>query len=249
MSGSEFRFVKTGVPGLDELLEGQGIPEGYHVFLLGSPGSGKTTLALQFLHYGASIGENGIYISLDEAPHILIRNMRRVGIDLESDIKSKRLALIDASPIRHIPGTVKIGAFAIGKRDFSLASLIDAIQNHARELHAKRLVIDPISSFLLQYPDEAERRTAVMDLMEGVATLGCTTLYLSELVETGTDRRYQFEEYLAQGVIIMRRVLKPTGIVNSIQVEKMRGVAHDVQPHPYRITQNGIEVYPTELVF
>ncbi|MCH8023005.1 MAG: hypothetical protein IH932_04600, partial [Thaumarchaeota archaeon] len=52
-------FVATGVPGLDDLLEGHGFPTGHQVFMLGSPGSGKTTLAFQFLKHGCEIGENG----------------------------------------------------------------------------------------------------------------------------------------------------------------------------------------------
>ena len=57
----------------------------------------------------------------------------------------------------------------------------------------------------------------------------------------------QFEEYLAQGVIILRKILRPGGVLRIFSVEKMRGVDHDTQPHPYKIGSGGIEVYLSEI--
>ncbi len=247
-SSKEPSFTATGVPGLDELLEGRGFPSGHLIFMLGSPGCGKTTLAFQFLRYGCENGENGIYVTLDETPEDLLKNMQRFGLNIDIFIHEKKMSIVDATPIRRFPGKVQLGAISIGKRDFSLASLIGAIQTHVKELGAKRLVIDPITSFLLQYPQEEDVRTACMDLMEGIAPLGCTTLFLSELKDTATERKYQFEEYLAHGVILARRLLRANGMIQSIQIEKMRGVDHDVNPHPYKFTPKGIEVFPSEQV-
>jgi len=247
-STKETSYISTGIPGLDELLEGRGFPSGHLVFMLGSPGSGKTTAAFQFLTYGCEIGEKGVYVTLDETPEDLVKNMQRYGLDIEENIREKKLSMVDATPIRRFPGKVQLGAISIGKRDFSLASLIGAIQAHVKEMDAKRLVIDPITSFLLQFPQEEEVRTACMDLMEGIAPLGCTTLFLSELKDTATERKYQFEEYLAHGVILARRILRANGMIQSIQIEKMRGVDHDVNPHPYKFTPKGIEVFPSEQV-
>lgn len=238
----------TGVRGVDELLEGKGIPRGYIIFVLGGPGSGKTTLALQFLYNGAvKYGENGVYVSLDEDPYYLRLNAKRVGMDLESLEREGKLAMLDSSPIRRLPGSVQLGGVTIGKREFQILSLIDLIKRKATEVKAKRLVVDPLATFVIQYPTESERRTVILDLMQGIAELRCTTLLVSELSETAVDRTHQFEEYLAQGVISMRKILRTGGLLRVFSVEKMRGIDHDPQPHPYKISKDGVEVYPTEM--
>ena len=241
-------FARTGVKGVDEILANKGIPRSYVVFVIGSPGSGKTTLALQFLYNGVKeYGENGVYVSLDEEPDALVKNAKAVGLDLSKMIKDDKLAIIDASPIRFLPGEVKLGDISVGKREFALISLIDAIKKNVERLGAKRLVVDPLATLILQYPDAAERRTAVLDLMQAIASTGCTTLLISELTTSSLYRKYQFEEFLAQGVLILRKLLRPGGMLRIFSVEKMRGVDHDTQPHPYKIGDGGIEVYPSEI--
>ncbi|MBI4258500.1 MAG: AAA family ATPase [Thaumarchaeota archaeon] len=241
-------YIQTGIKGVDDLLKQKGIPKGYVVFILGGPGSGKTTFALQFLHQGAvSFNEPGVYVTLDEGITQLKANALNFKLDFAALEKQRKISIIDACPIRRLPGEVKVGSLTIGKRDFSLISLIDMIKKNVKEIGAKRIVVDPLAIFTLQYPGEVERRTAVFDLMEGIADLGCTSLFVSELSEASIDRRYQFEEFIAQGVITMRKIVKPEGLIRVFTIEKMRGVDHDTQPHPYKIIDQGIEVYPNEI--
>lgn len=241
-------FVKTGIKGVDEILANQGIPQGYIIFVIGSPGSGKTTLGWQFLVNGINnSNENAVYVSLDESPEYLIKNAKSLGINLQPLIDENKLIIVDASPIRFIPGQVQIGDVSVGKRDFALISLIDSIRQNVEKIGAKRLVIDPLATLVLQYPDIIERRTAVLDLMQSVASTGCTSLLISELAMSSLHRKYQFEEFLSHGVIILRKILRPGGVLRIFSVEKMRGVDHDTQPHPYKISTGGIEVYPSEI--
>lgn len=250
MSGSILsEFTPTGIAGLDEMLGGLGIPRGYIVFVLGSPGSGKTTLSLQFLYNGAMLyNEPGIYVSLDEDIEVIKKNGRRFGMELEELERRGKLVLIDSAPIRIAPGKIQLGELSIGRRDFQLIALINAIKRTAEKIGAKRLVIDPITTLVLQSPTEADRRYAVMDLMQGVAGTGCTTLVVSELRESSFERSYQFEEYLSHGTIVIRKMVKPGGTYMSFHIEKMRGLSHDDQPRPYKITNRGIEVFPSEIV-
>ncbi|MEM5830349.1 MAG: ATPase domain-containing protein [Candidatus Aenigmatarchaeota archaeon] len=74
------RRVKTGIPGLDDLLNG-GIPERNVVLLSGGPGTGKTIFAQQFLWNGLQMEENGVYVALEEHPAVNNVNAKRVVID------------------------------------------------------------------------------------------------------------------------------------------------------------------------
>jgi circadian clock protein KaiC len=245
----EDAFVPTGIPGVDGLLEGKGLPRGYGVFVLGGPGSGKTTFGLQFLHEGIKqFGENGVYISLDEDIAYVKANAKRLGLDIEALERENKLGLIDASPIRKVPAQVIMGENRIGKQDFTLLSLMDMVKVHVKRVGAKRLVVDPLVSLTMQFPNEVDRRAALLELMQATAETRCTTLLISELSESAIDRKYQFEEFLAQGVIIMRKVQMASRVTHVFQIEKMRGLSHDDQPRPYKIGTGGIVVYPKETV-
>jgi len=172
----------------------------------------------------------------------------RLGLDIEALEKDNKLALIDASPIRKVPTQVVVGESRIGKKDFVLLSLMDMVKVHVKRVGAKRLVVDPLISLTIQFYNEVDRRAALLELMQTIAETGCTTLMISELSESATDRKYQFEEYLAQGVIMLRKVQLANRVTHIFQIEKMRGLSHDDQPRPYKIGMGGIVVYPKETV-
>jgi KaiC/GvpD/RAD55 family RecA-like ATPase len=244
-----FDYLPTGIPGADKILGEQGIPRGHSILICGGPGSGKTTFAIQFLYKGATEhSEPGIYISLDEDPEDVKRNMSKFGWDLGKLEEEKKLAFINVSPVRAAPSE-KAGLIQLGMKEFKLIKLLEAIREGVEEVQAKRVVIDPITIFTLQYPDETERIYAMRDLIADFRKTGCTNLLISELRGTGLEREHQFEEYLAQGVILLRTVMKDEKLSRMFQVEKMRGLEVDNQPHPYNITNSGIEVYPTLTVF
>ena len=242
-------YVPTGIPGADKILGEKGIPRGHSILVAGGPGSGKTTFAIQFLYKGfTEHGEPGIYISLDEDPEDVKKNMSKFGWDLDNLEKEKKLAFINVSPVR-VASSEKAGLIQLGMKEFKLIKLLEAIRTGIEEVQARRIVIDPITIFTLQYPDEIERIYAMRDLIADFRKTGCTNLLISELRGTGLEREHQFEEYLAQGVILLRTVMKDDKLSRMFQIEKMRGLEVDNQPRPYNITNIGIEVYPTLTVF
>ena len=240
----------TGIPGLDEMLGG-GLPQGRVLLVLGEPGAGKTILSSQFLANGIDkFGENGLFVSMEENRTQYAREMGQFGWDFAVAEKQGKYSFVDASPIRTIPGEVRVGKLTLGKQDFSLISLLEVIRSNAKAIDARRIVVDPISLLIFQYLNEAERRKALLDLVEALAETGATCLLSSELRRVGTrGRSLQVEEYLVHGVILMQTITregKPGDRI--IQVEKMRETMIDREPRPYKITEKGIEVYPRQSV-
>jgi KaiC/GvpD/RAD55 family RecA-like ATPase len=244
----EIEYTPVGIPGVDKILAGKGFPKGHTILISGGPGSGKTTFSTQFLYSGAvDHDEAGILVTMDEEPDDIKRNLSKYGWDLNKLEKEQLLKFISVSPIRVSP--TESGLVQLGMKEFRLIKLLEAIKRGVREINAKRIVVDPLTMFTIQFPNELERRYAMRDLMRELKKTSCTSLLISELMGTGLERVHQFEEYLAQGVIILRTYLREGRLIRIFQVEKMRGIAIDNQPRPYQITNTGIEVFPNATIY
>lgn len=242
-------YTRVGVKGVDALLDDKGIPNGHTVLVLGAPGSGKTTFGLQYLVAGAKSGENGVYVSLDEDPDRLVASSEPLGLGVKQQVEAKKIAMVDASPIRLLPAKVKLGNTEVGRKEFAVATLINSVTEAIKKVGAKRVVVDPISTLVVHYSGDYERRIALLDLMAATVKSKCTTLLVSEMSDPSLQRKYQFEEFLVDGVLVLTRVLSGQAFQRVFSVEKMRGIDNDSQPHPYNISEGGIEVFPTEQLF
>jgi KaiC/GvpD/RAD55 family RecA-like ATPase len=186
---------------------------------------------------------------MDEDPERLLENAKQMGVDLTKPVKDGRVAIVDASPIRLLPAKIKLGGAEVGGHEFALSTLISSMTDAVKKMNATRLVIDPISTLIVHFSDEYARRIAFLDLLAAASKTKCTTLLADELNDAQLQRAHTFEEFLTQGVILLSKILTGSTFTRVFSVEKMRGVAHDTQPHPYRITEHGIEVFPTEQIF
>ena len=249
MSVEATERVKTGVTGLDDLIEG-GLPAGRVILVSGEPGSGKTVLATQFLVSGVrEFGETGLFVCMEEARIHLYREMKRFGWDLEGLESAGSLGFVDATPLRLLPEKVNLGEVAIDRGDFSMMTLIQAINKEVERIKPKRIVVDPITSLIIQYPEIVQRRGAILDLVDALVSSGATCIMTSELKHTGLKRKLDVEEFLSHGVIMLQNHLINGSIVRAIQVEKMRETNCETQPRPYKISSSGIEVFAKESVF
>jgi len=238
----------TGIPGLDKLLNG-GLPSGRTVLLSGGPGTGKTILSSQFLVSGIlDYEEPGVYVSLDENRLHVNEEMLEFGWDLAGLEDNRKLVFLEASPITYLPSETRVGEPTLGRKAFSLATLIDMIRTSVEEIGARRLVVDPVTTLAFQYDGQAQQRNALVDLMEALADTGATCIITTELRRPGFERNVDYEEYLAHGVILLQQLQVGKSLLRVIQIEKMRRTLVDNQPRPYRITDNGIEVFPRESV-
>ncbi len=139
-----------------------------------------------------------------------------------------------------------MGRIPVGGKELGLANLIELMQEGIEKLSPKRIVLDSISDLVFRFPRIEERRPAILDIVEALQSTGATCLLTSEILSTGENRRLQPEEYLAEGVIMLRIVRKG---VRTIQISKMRGTKIDTAPRPFVIRDNGIEVLAREEVY
>ncbi len=227
---------KIGITGLDEMIGG-GIPGGHTVVVLGSPGTGKSTFALQFIYSGLQNYENCVYLSLEESEANLIKTAMIFGWDLKPYMTAKKLTLVNLN-------TLNFKA-TINRFESELPKLL-------KSLSIKRIAIDPITLYEMLYDTETERRDHLFNFAQVIKETGVTAVMTSEISKDSPYySKYGLIEYIADGVIIMRQVRhKDLGAVTTfLEVSKMRHVDHSREIKPYSITKNGIVVHSGSGVF
>ena len=249
LSGS----VATGIHGLDDLISG-GFPEGRVILVVGGPGTGKTILTSQFLYNGIyEYNENGIFVSLDESKGHYYFEMQQFGWDFKKAEEEGRFVFVDATRISRVAALkeklYEEETLSLRGKQLPIDKLVEELQAKIQQIGAKRVVVDTLAAFFYRFPDPAERRTAVVDLIESLSDLGTTTIITTELSHLSLERNVLDEEYLVHGVIMMQTLFSRGATTRALQVEKMRGVNVNTNLVPYTIDRNGIEVFPNMALF
>ncbi len=246
------KLLPTGVPGLDELLNG-GIPEGRVVLVIGGPGSGKTILASQFLYKGIQEhNENGIFVSLDERKDHFYSEMQNFGWDFKKAEEEAKFEFIDATKMSRaamLRERMILESQSLRGKQLQIDELIEKIENVIAEIRAKRVALDTLATLFHRFPDPIERRVAIIDLIESLSNLKISTLVTTELGRLSLDREVTVEEYEAHGVIMMQTLYSSGLTSRAIQVLKMRGTETNSSLVPYRISGTGIEIFPDITLF
>ena len=221
--------VKTGILGLDEVLHG-GIPWGNLVVIAGGPGSGKTSLGLQFIYEGAKqFNEPGVFISLEEDPERLVSNAEKLGWDFKPLIEQGKVLIVKSSM-------------------FNLNNLFRNIKESVKQVRAKRIVIDPGALLRLFFETEVEVRKAFVELANVLKNMGITSLVTTDFnAEAG--KQFEMEEYAADGVLLLYYFRNGNIYQRMVAILKMRGTGHSEKVHPFKISIGGITIYPEEEVF
>ncbi|MBI2670837.1 AAA family ATPase [Candidatus Woesearchaeota archaeon] len=228
--------IKSGVPGLDRLLDG-GIPKGKVIMVSGPSGSGKTILAAQFVNEGIKNNENCVFITLEAGKQKLIEDLQQIGIDF-SQLERKNKLRIIGGPVGHVK-------YFKEKTKATIYDIADEVKEVVLEVSAKRVVLDSINLFTMLFENDLERRKALADLVAVLSSLNCTTLLTCEVKE-GSPRSiswHGFEEFVVDGVIVLYRLPFGNKYERAISVVKMRGVNHSQKVVSMAITKRGIEVY------
>ena len=227
LDGSIMERVPTGIDGLDALIEG-GFPRGSLIVLAGNPGTGKTIFGMQFLCRGArDYGESGIYVSFAESNEVILHNISKV-FGFNVDEKFEKVKILDFTTVI----------------DKGLPLIFEMIIQEIAALNAKRLVIDSFSAMAQAFKDPIEARSVLHNIFTKlVRQMGCTTLLIVE-VPTGSEKLgLGIEEFVADGVIVLRKDFHNDMVIREIEIQKMRGTRLKQQKFLFTLDK-GFKVFP-----
>jgi circadian clock protein KaiC len=220
--------VPTGIKGLDEMLFG-GFLEGSAVLVRGAPGTGKTSLAMQYLVHGATEqDEKGLLISFEEFPQSLHRDARSLGWDLEGLQKEGKLHLLFTSP--------EVLLTSLETPTSRLSQLL--LDNDIR-----RVAVDSVSHFRRLTGDAQELRKRYNTLVNALRREGVTAVLTSEESRAHPAREERGRlSYMIDVIVLLRFVEIDSAIQRCIVVLKMRGSDHVKEIRRYKIERGGIQV-------
>ena len=226
--------LSTGVEGLDEILGG-GLDADRVYLVEGQPGTGKTTLALQFLLEGARLGETTLYLSLSETEQEIQVVAHRHGWSLDG-VTVVELSTLDASldPDHELtvfqPSTVELSETTKG------------ITERIEALNPVRVVVDSLSEMRILAQSPLRYRRQILALKHFFTGRRCTVLLLDDLSSQAGDIHLHG---IAHGVVLLEQNPVDFGAERRrLRVIKMRGIPFKGGYHDFTIQQGGLEVYP-----
>ena len=217
----DFERLTSGVPGLDDMIEG-GFPFPSTILVAGSSGTGKTTFALQFLFEGARCGEPGLYFStLSEPTEWVLRYTSRYTF-IDRQFLGNEIKYIDLAKIlKHQPH-----------------NMLNYIEEQIVEYEPRRVVIDPIT--IIENLLGNSYREFLYDLSTSLKNREAVILYTGE-VKPQED--YPVEvAYISDGIIILSYKYQENGRRRYLEVLKMRGSDHLMGQHMSDISNNGYSI-------
>ncbi len=219
--------MKTGIPGLDDVLNG-GIPRTASVVLAGGPGCGKSIMAMQFIYNGAAqLREPGIFVTVQTDIQNIIWDMQNFGWNIKG-LQDKNMLRIE-----------RVHFETKGDVAQQVEEQFQMMLEMVREMKAQRLVIDSITALGLWVEDRGLLRNSLFEFLSSLKRLGCTTIITAETAGNVTEYgSFGVEQYVTDGIIAL--YLVPPN--RSLFVRKMRGTNHSKKVHPIEIGEGGITV-------
>jgi len=210
--------IKTYVQGFDDILEG-GIPPGHVVLLSGTPGSMKSSLGFYVLYNQVkNEGRTALYVTLEQSRESLIRQMARMGMDIE-DVK-QNLHVLDL-------GILRKRLNEISNQGSWMQVFKTYLSNLKGSLGFDLIVVDSLD-VLETMAGITHRRTELFYLFEWLRDLGCTVLLISELTQEKMLNGASDEGYLSDGIISLKmHLVREVEIQRRVRCLKMRETAHD----------------------
>jgi circadian clock protein KaiC len=217
--------VSTGVASLDDMLGGSGYFRGSAVLLAGTPGSGKSSLAAHFANATCAQNERVLFMSFEESPAQLVRNMGAVGIDLQAWLDIGRLRFIASRPTSR-----------------GLETHLALIHRAVREFRPSAVILDPVSEFA-DSGGGSDSHKMLIRLLDSLKGEGVTALMTSLTAGEGALTETERALSAAVDTWLSLRAFELNGERNrGLYVLKSRAMAHSNQVREYLITSRGIEL-------
>jgi circadian clock protein KaiC len=231
---SPVELFSTGIPGLDDILEG-GLARDHLYLIEGDPGTGKTTIALQYLMEGIRVGQPGLYVTLSESKTELLEIAVSHGWSLDG-VEVFELAPDETELKPESQYTV------FNPSEVELNDTTNAVLAEVERIQPVRVVFDSLSELRLLARDSLRYRRQILGLKQFFSGRRCTVLLLDDRTAEGHDKQLQS---IAHGVIMMESADREYGIKRRrLEVKKLRGSRFREGYHDYCIKRGGVEVYP-----
>lgn len=228
------RPVSTGIPGLDNILCG-GFDSDRLYLVEGEPGTGKTTLALQYLLEGARQGEKCLYVTLSESANDLRLIAKRHGWSID-DISLFELVPPEASldPERELT--------LFHPSELELSETSKLIFDRVNEVNPSRVAFDSLSEMRLLAQNSLRYRRQILALKHFFAGRHCTVLLLDDFSSGDGDLQLHS---IAHGVVTLQELSLDYGAERRrLRVRKMRGIKFRGGYHDFIIETGGIKIFP-----
>ena len=222
--------IPSGIPSLDEMLEGKGFYRGSTILVSGTAGTGKSSMAAHFVQAACQRGEKALYFAFEESPSQIMRNMRSVGIDLEPVAREGLLRFAAQRPTA-----------------YSIETHLATMHKQLREHQPQVVVIDPISN-LMSNGTETEVKSMLLRLLDHLKSQHVTALFTS--LNQGGSAMESTDIGISSLVDtwLLVRDIELNGERNrGLYVLKSRGMAHSNQIREFLLTSRGIELLPAYL--
>jgi circadian clock protein KaiC len=217
--------VSTGIPALDEMMEGKGFFRGSSVLVSGSSGTGKSSLAASFTKAACIRGETCLYFAFEESPSQILRNMRSVGINLEPWVKKRLLHF-------HAMRPTSIG----------LEAHLAVVHKLIEKFRPKVVVIDPITN-LVSASGTHSIKSMLMRLVDFLKVQQITSMFTNLTFSGDPQERTAAAVSSLMDTWIVLRDSKPNGRPRrELYVLKSRGMAHSREPRELIVSGKGIDL-------